>query len=106
VNLAADLERNRWRVPADGLDVAGARADIDVALTQTLSPEANAHQIVLDPSNKYAFVPCLGVDRLHQYVFDARTGTLTRTRRHRLRLPRVLAHVTSHSRRRRHSRIS
>jgi 6-phosphogluconolactonase len=47
------------------------------AVTQTLSPGANAHQVVLDPSNKYAFVPCLGVDRLHQYVFDAQTGTLT-----------------------------
>lgn len=47
------------------------------AVTQTLSPGANAHQIVLDPTNKYAFVPCLGVDRLHQYLFDVATGTLT-----------------------------
>lgn len=47
------------------------------AVTQTLAPGANAHQIVLDPSNKYAFVPCLGVDRVHQYLFDAATGTLT-----------------------------
>ena len=47
------------------------------AVTQTLTPGANAHQIVLDPTNKYAFVPCLGVDRVHQYLFDASTGTLT-----------------------------
>jgi 6-phosphogluconolactonase len=47
------------------------------AVTQTLSPGANAHQIVLDPMNKYAFVPCLGVDRVNQYLFDATTGELT-----------------------------
>lgn len=47
------------------------------AVIQTLSPGANAHQIVLDPSNRYAFVPCLGVDQVSQYLFDATTGMLT-----------------------------
>ena len=44
---------------------------------QTVSPGANAHQVVLDPSNRYAFVPCLGADRVEQYLFDAATGMLT-----------------------------
>ena len=47
------------------------------AVIQTVSPGANAHQIVLDPSNRYAFVPCLGVDQVSQYLFDATTGMLT-----------------------------
>lgn len=41
-----------------------------------VSPGANAHQIVLDPSNRFAFVPSLGSDRLVQYLFDAATGAL------------------------------
>jgi len=44
---------------------------------QTVSPGANAHQVVLDPSNRYAFVPCLGSDRVEQYLFDATSGTLS-----------------------------
>ncbi len=46
-------------------------------VSQTISPGANAHQVVLDPSDHYAFVPCLGSDRVSQYLFDATTGTLT-----------------------------
>lgn len=44
---------------------------------QTLAPGANAHQIVTDPSNRYAFIPCLGSDHVAQYLFDAQTGQLT-----------------------------
>lgn len=47
------------------------------AVTQTITPGANAHQVVLDPEGKYAFVPCLGVDRVNQYLFDNTTGELT-----------------------------
>lgn len=38
---------------------------------------ANAHQLVFDPSNRYVFVPCLGVDYVAQYTFDSNTGALT-----------------------------
>jgi 6-phosphogluconolactonase len=46
------------------------------AAQQTLLAGANAHEIVTDPSNRYAFVPCLGSDWVAQYTFDAATGTL------------------------------
>jgi len=42
----------------------------------TLSTGKNAHEIVFDPSNKYAFVPNLGSDNVSQLVFDAKAGTL------------------------------
>jgi 6-phosphogluconolactonase len=57
-----------WPVAPDGR--LGAVADRE-------SPGANAHQIVVDPSNRYVFVPCLGVDAVAQYLFDAGTGQLT-----------------------------
>lgn len=38
---------------------------------------AHAHQIVLDPSNAFAFVPALGDDRIVQLRFDEDTGALT-----------------------------
>jgi 6-phosphogluconolactonase len=44
---------------------------------QTLQVGAQAHMIVLDPSNRYAFVPCKGADYVAQFVFDAARGTLT-----------------------------
>lgn len=43
---------------------------------QTLSPGAHAHQIVTDPTNRFAFVPCLGADHVAQYTFDPATGML------------------------------
>jgi 6-phosphogluconolactonase len=45
------------------------------AATQTLSPGTNAHMILTDPNNRFAFVPCKGSDFVAQYVFDH--GTLT-----------------------------
>lgn len=47
------------------------------AAHQTLLAGQNAHQILTDPSNRFAFVPCLGSDWVAQYTFDATTGTLT-----------------------------
>jgi 6-phosphogluconolactonase len=44
---------------------------------QTLASEANAHLILTDPSNQYAFVPCLGFDAIMQLRFDASTGKLS-----------------------------
>lgn len=43
--------------------------------SQTMVAGANAHQIVPDPSNKFVVVPCLGDDKVAQYVLDA--GALT-----------------------------
>jgi 6-phosphogluconolactonase len=47
------------------------------AATQTILAGANAHQIVPAASNKSVFVPCLGDDKVAQYLFDATTGMLT-----------------------------
>src|SRR4051812_8640696 len=44
---------------------------------QTLEPGPCAHCIVTDPSNRFVFVPCLGSDRILQYLFDASVGRLT-----------------------------
>ncbi len=41
------------------------------------TPGSRAHQIVVDASNTVAFVPCLGVDLVAQFRFDAATGGLT-----------------------------
>jgi 6-phosphogluconolactonase len=38
---------------------------------------ANAHQILTDPSNENVVVPCLGDDKVAQYLFDEGTGRLT-----------------------------
>jgi 6-phosphogluconolactonase len=47
------------------------------AAKQVLLAGANAHEIITDPGNHFAFVPCLGSDYVAQYAFDAATGTLT-----------------------------
>lgn len=44
---------------------------------QVIPTGRNAHAIVTDKSNRYAFVPHLGTDQIFQFRFDARTGTLT-----------------------------
>jgi 6-phosphogluconolactonase len=47
------------------------------AATTTLVAGGNAHQIVPAPSNQHVVVPCLGDDKVAQYLFDAGTGGLT-----------------------------
>ncbi len=43
---------------------------------QVIPTALNAHAILTDKSNKYAFVPHLGTDQVFQFRFDARTGKL------------------------------
>jgi len=38
---------------------------------------AHPHEVVIDPANKFAFVPNLGLDTVTSYAFDATTGKLT-----------------------------
>lgn len=45
--------------------------------SQTLVAGANAHQIETDPSNGHVVVPCLGDDKVAQYLFDVNAGILT-----------------------------
>jgi 6-phosphogluconolactonase len=43
---------------------------------QVVPVERHAHCILVDRTNKYAFVSALGTDRVYQFVFDANTGRL------------------------------
>jgi 6-phosphogluconolactonase len=47
------------------------------AATDKLTAGSEAHMIVTDPSNKFVFVPCKGVDYVAQFLFDAQGGKLT-----------------------------
>jgi 6-phosphogluconolactonase len=52
--------------------------DGKVGKPQQVIPTArNAHSIITDRTNKYAFVPHLGTDQVFQFKFDAKTGKLT-----------------------------
>ena len=44
---------------------------------QVIPTARNAHSIVTDRTNKFAFVPHLGTDQIFQFRFDAKTGRLT-----------------------------
>lgn len=46
-------------------------------VTETENAGENAHQIITDPANRFAFVPCKGADHIAQYSFDPAGGTLT-----------------------------
>jgi len=52
--------------------------DGKVGSPQQVIPTArNAHSIITDRTNRYAFVPHLGTDQVFQFKFDAKTGRLT-----------------------------
>ena len=44
---------------------------------QVIPTARNAHSIITDKTNKYAFVPHLGTDQIFQFKFDAKSGKLT-----------------------------
>lgn len=56
--------------PTDARHVVEARA------AQVLDTKPKAHCVVIDASNKYAYVPVLGADYVMQFKFDAGTGML------------------------------
>jgi 6-phosphogluconolactonase len=43
---------------------------------QVIPTGRNAHSIITDRTNRYAFVPHLGTDQIFQFRFDAKTGRL------------------------------
>ena len=47
------------------------------AITQVMSTGRHAHSILVDPSNRFVFVPNLGVDQVMQMKFDEKTGIMT-----------------------------
>ncbi len=75
-------QTGRWVFAANygGGTVAVLPVGVDGGLgvaTDTKAAGMNAHQIQTDPSNRYVFVPCLGVNRVVQYLFNADAGTLS-----------------------------
>ncbi len=56
--------------PVDAAGLVGAQL-------QTLATAPNAHAIITDRSNRYAFAPHLGSDQVLQFHFDASSGRLT-----------------------------
>ena len=52
-------------------------ADGSVGAGTSLHAGVNAHEVVLDSGNRFAWVPCLGSNYIAQYSFDAGAGTLT-----------------------------
>ncbi|HEX6837767.1 MAG TPA: lactonase family protein, partial [Polyangia bacterium] len=51
-------------------------SDGSVTAGTALHAGTNAHQILLDPTNHFGWVPCLGSDYVAQYTFDATMGKL------------------------------
>lgn len=54
-----------------------AEGRVGTAPVQVLDTAPNAHCILTDPANRFAFVPCLGGDHLMQLRFDAASGRLS-----------------------------
>lgn len=52
-------------------------ADGSVAAGSTRHAGTQAHQVLVDGSNRFVWVPCLGSDYVAQYSFDAAAGTLS-----------------------------
>ena len=44
---------------------------------QVIPTGPNPHSILVDPSNRFVYVPHLGNDQVKQFLFNASTGTLT-----------------------------
>lgn len=47
-----------------------------VDASEVINTDNNPHQFIVDPSNKFAYVPCLGNDNIHLYHFDETQGIL------------------------------
>jgi len=58
-----------------GLNPVGKDGKVGAPL-QSIPTARNAHSIIVDRTNKYAFVPHLGTDQVFQFVLDAKKGRL------------------------------
>lgn len=68
--------------PVDAAGLVGAQL-------QTLATAPNAHAIITDRSNRFAFAPHLGSDQVRQFHFDASSGRLTPNSEPALQLSRA-----------------
>lgn len=49
---------------------------VDANATQVLTAEKNSHSILMDPTNRFVYVPNCGSDSIMQYQFDSQAGLL------------------------------
>lgn len=54
----------------------GAQGQVQPYPTSSIVPLPGAHQILVDYSNQYAYVPSLSSDMMASFVFDVRSGVL------------------------------
>jgi 6-phosphogluconolactonase len=52
----------------------GPHGFVQAPPVQVMTTKPNAHAILVDPTNRFVFVPCLGGDAVLQLAFDAATG--------------------------------
>lgn len=62
---------NEGKAESFGVQGGAITGSVDVE-----SPGAQAHEIVLSPDERYAFVPCRGSDRVARLAFDSSSGAL------------------------------
>ena len=55
----------------------GENGLVEADAIQVLPTGRNAHAILLDRTNRFAYCPNLGADQILQFTFDAKTGKLT-----------------------------
>lgn len=55
----------------------GSRGIIEAPASQIAPTGKHPHSIIVDRTNRFVFVACLGSDEILQFRFDAETGTLT-----------------------------
>jgi len=55
----------------------GDKGFVQAVPTQVINTGQHAHAVLSDTSNRFVFVPNLGVDQVMQLVFDEKTGILT-----------------------------
>ena len=53
---------------------------VDATPVQVVATPSHPHSVLVGPSNRHVFVPCLGSDVISQYRFDAATGRVTPNR--------------------------
>src|SRR5207244_1252157 len=61
---------------AISVQAIGEQGVVQARPVQVIPTPPHPHSIVVDPSNRYLFVPSLGGDRILQFRFDQTTGRL------------------------------
>lgn len=70
--LALVAHYNEGKAESFGVQGGALTGSLDVE-----SPGSQAHEVVLAPDERFAFVPCKGSDRIARFTFDGSTGALT-----------------------------